>query len=363
MAGTTASVVGRALANLLRLADADLKDAELLSSGRHPGNAPALLQLVTERLVSAVLATEHGWPLADLRIDFSRIPSENPLRAAIANLAAAGGHRLPPTISDDGSLPTLPDGQELRANILTARTVLKNLAATFEVDLSGAGLAGKISPARLAVVPKANPEKKKAAVRPAPTSKPEQPTPVLVPLKPTRQRTAPQAAPPVKPPSNAGDALSRPIRFSVPKSVPAPVPERHEVEGRASIEVREGAASMASTPFWTLMDKWNIPDQAALDLIGHPGGLTKKNTRPRFKLVGEEAVLLRSFQEIDAALRPLGLEPKTWLHQPIAAAPFDGATPAAYLTSRRKQGVQDVQRFILQHGLRLSMSNSQGRTG
>ncbi len=50
------------MANLLRLADSDLKDAELLSLGRKPGNAPALARLGIERLVGAVVATETGWP-------------------------------------------------------------------------------------------------------------------------------------------------------------------------------------------------------------------------------------------------------------------------------------------------------------
>ena len=167
--------------------------------------------------------------------------------------------------------------------------------------------------------------------------------------------------PPAKSSRDDVGATSASTRFVLPKLAPAPVLEPHEVEGRASIEVKQGTGSVASTPFWTLMDLWNIPDQAALDLIGHPGGLTKKGTRPRFRLAGEEAALLKSFQEIDAALRPLGLEPKTWLHQPIKAAPFDGATPAAYLQDRRKKGIQDILRFILQHGLRLSMSNGERR--
>ena len=348
------------MANLLRLADADLKDAELLSSGRHPGNAPALLQLVSERLLHAVLATEHGWPLADPKPEPSRIPSENPMREAISSLVSAGQSSRSPAVSEDGSLPAPPDAQELRANVLAARAMLKKLAATFEVDLFGVGIAGKISPARPAFVPKPKPAPKaaKVAAKPEPKPKPEQPTPALVPIRPIRQKAVPRAAASAESPSN--DVETRPLKIlpSVPKSIPAP--DMHEVEGRASVEVKQEPTSMASTPFWTLMDRWSMSDLAALDLIGHPGGLTKKGTRPRFKLVGEEAALLRSFQEIDSALRPLGLEPKIWLHQPVAAAPFNGATPAVYLTRWRKQGVQDTLRFILQHGLRLSMSNNQG---
>ena len=321
------SAVSRAVASLLRLADADLSDAELLSSGRHPGNAPALLQLASEHLVGAVLATEHGWPLADARTNLSRIPDKNPLKQALVDVVSATRNSAPPAVSEDGGPPASPDTQRLHTNIHAARAVLKSLAAAFEVDLFGDGVAGKVGPMRPVAVP-----------APKPAAKPKQPAPVVVPLRPVKQRA----------------------RVVLPAEPPKPVPavEPHEVEGRAAIEVKQGSSSMASTPFWALMDRWNIPDQAALDLIGHPGGLTKKGTRPRFKLAGEEAALLRSFQEIDAARGLLGLEPKTWLHQPIKAAPFDGATPADYLSSRRKQGVQDTLRFILQHGLRLSMSNS-----
>ena len=313
------------MASLLRLADAGLRDAELLSSGRRPDNAPALLQLAADQLVRAVLTTEHGWPLRGSGADPALIPGENPLREAVAKLAAACRTGGPPAVADTGDLPAPPEAQELHANILAARAVLKNLAATFEVDLFGAGVAGRIAPVRPVVA---------------------QPVPAPGPAKPVRPKAAP-AEPPV----------SRPTRIAVPQVSATPAPEPHEVEGRAAMALKQASASMASTPFWTLMDRWNIPDQAALDLIGHPGGLTKKGGRPRFKLVGEEAALLRSFQEIDAALRPLGLDPTVWLHRAIKAAPFAGATPAAYLTSRRMQGVQDTLRFILQHGLRLSMSS------
>ena len=348
--GQTASVVGRAVANLLRLADADLKDAELLSSGRHPGNAPALLQLASTRLSHALLATEHGWPLAGHGADLTLVPVENPLKQAVANLVGAGGNGDPPTVADDGSLTTLPDAQALRTSILAARAVLKTLAATFEVDLFGTGAAGRTGPVRPAAVPEPVAE----AAHPEPKPLPQKPVQAR---SPSQRAAVPPVAPPAEPPKSGGAFHPR-FPLSVPKTVSAPVPPSHAVDGRASIEVKQAPASVASTPFWTLMERWHMPDQAALDLIGHGGGLTKKGTRPRFKLVGEEAALLKGFQEIDAALPPLGLAPETWLHQPIKVAPFDGATPALYLTRCRKQGVQDVLRFILQNGLRLSMANN-----
>ena len=345
--GRTASVVSRAVASLLRLADADLRDAEKLSSGRYPGNAPALLKLATERLVHTVLATEHGWPRAEDATDLGLIPAENPFREALSNLVTASQDAGPPRISDDGHLPTpTADLPGLRVNILASRAMLKNLAGTFEVDLSGDGIAHRIAPVRPVVVP---------------VPKQAKPAPALVPSRAVRPNAIPPAAAPAGPVRSDRTAAPRPARIAVAKPVAPPRPEPHEVEGRAAIELKQGSASMTSTPFWSLMERWNIPDQAALDMIGHPGGMTKRGTRPRFKLVGQEAALLRSFQEIDAALGLLGFEPNAWLHQPIAAAPFDGASPAATLSSPGKQRVQDTLRYILQQGLRLSMANSGGK--
>jgi hypothetical protein len=276
----TKLAVNRAVANLLRIAEADLKDAELLSSGRNPGNAPALLHLAVDRLVQAVIATERGWPVgSDGRDDLDLVPDENPLRPMLASATRSGSSSGPPAVQKDGSAPVLPDRQKLREGILAAKALLKNLAARFEVDLFGGGIAGRATP---------------------------------IPPEPAPTKSAPN--------------------------------------------------STASTSFWLLMDRWSIPDIPALELIGHLGGLTKKGTRPRFRLVGEEVDMLRGLQEIDAALVPLQLDPRDWLDQPLKAEPFGGATPMVYLTRTRLKGIRDTIRYILQNGLELSMSAS-GKSG
>ncbi len=104
------------------------------------------------------------------------------------------------------------------------------------------------------------------------------------------------------------------------------------------------------------MDRWGVPDVESLGLLGHQGGLTKNGTRPRFKLVRDEVEMMQSLQEIDAALVPLQLDPRRWLNQPIKAPPFSGATPIAHLRQSRATGVREILRFVLQQGLRLSMS-------
>ncbi len=66
--------------------------------------------------------------------------------------------------------------------------------------------------------------------------------------------------------------------------------------------------------------------------------------------------MLAGLQEIDAALVPLKLEPAKWVHDPAGEAPFGGATPLAYMTRERMPGVREALRFILRHGLRMSMT-------
>ena len=106
------------------------------------------------------------------------------------------------------------------------------------------------------------------------------------------------------------------------------------------------------------MDRWAIPDLPALRLIGHSGGLSKKGTRPRFKLAGEEADMAKLLFEIDQAISNLGLDPKAWVNKPIKIAPFEGGTPLSYLSRNRLQGTQQVSRYILKNGLKLSMGGS-----
>jgi hypothetical protein len=54
----------------------------------------------------------------------------------------------------------------------------------------------------------------------------------------------------------------------------------------------------------------------------------------------------------------LGLTAVWRLNRPIKGAPFGGATPMAYLTDQKLAGVRNTMRFILQQGLKLSMSAS-----
>jgi hypothetical protein len=99
------------------------------------------------------------------------------------------------------------------------------------------------------------------------------------------------------------------------------------------------------------MDQWKVPDLAALELIGHPGGLTKQRTRPRFRVKGEEAKLFSLLLEIDDSLKPFGVAPDDWLRKPIAEEPFRGATPLEHIARHHQDGAQAVIRRIMQVSL------------
>ena len=345
-----ASAVKNAVGTLLRLANLDLKDASLLSSGRSAANAPALVRLALDRLALAVISTERGWPLPSADPDLSAIPDANPLKATLTEIAKAQpSPQVFPAVGQDGEAEPVPDRDAIRAAILATSALLKDLASQFDVDLLGEGPAGRASPAR-----------------PEPVLSPPLPSPPPKPAGSSRQEAAAESIPAatkprVDAPAPAERKAKRPaIVTSVPEPTQAAtqINKPHEVAGRSPVDLTPAANSTASTVFWALMDEWHVEDIQALALIGHPGGLTKKGTRPRFKLVGDEVTMFRGLKEIASALTSLQLEPRAWLNQPIKGAPFGGATPMAYLTDQKLAGVRKTMRFILQQGLKLSMSAS-----
>ena len=103
------------------------------------------------------------------------------------------------------------------------------------------------------------------------------------------------------------------------------------------------------------MDRWGIADLDALALLGHTGGLTKKGTRPRFKLTDAESDMFVHLRNVDGALSTLGLDPREWLTKPIAAPPFSGSTPIALMMQDHVAGARALSRYILRQGLRLSL--------
>jgi hypothetical protein len=64
----------------------------------------------------------------------------------------------------------------------------------------------------------------------------------------------------------------------------------------------------SSATFWLLMQRWHVPDEQALKLIGFEG-----KPRRRFKFTPEQARTLSVLQAIDSALELAEMD-RGWLH-------------------------------------------------
>ena len=339
---------GWAVATLLRLADVDLRDASVLEAGRNPGNVPMLAGQAVSRMVQAVGATEVGWPFKTGDGDLGEVSNQNPLKRQLDSLKQCSPCTSPPVPLKSGQAPPAPDRARLHEQLLAARTLLKDLADRLQVDLHGTGPAGNVVPLRPEPPPppqKPNPPKPKRVA-------PKTPTPDRAETsKPNRTAVAALPAPAPK-----ADRVPTPVVLAEqPKQADArSTAERHALEGPSTIQPRARPASVSSAVFWSLMDRWEVPDTEALRLVGHPGGLTKKGTRPRFRLEGDEVEAFLGLQEIDTAVDALKLRPSAWLRQPIKEQPFGGSVPLAFLVREALPGIRVVLRFLLQSGLRMS---------
>lgn len=108
---------------------------------------------------------------------------------------------------------------------------------------------------------------------------------------------------------------------------------------------------MTTKAFWPLMDRWGIPDEKALRLLGHEGGLTRTGGRPRFTLTAEEVRRLDYLREIGTALELMFGEAGPWLQQPASALPFRGQAPLDYMISRGLPGLAEAHRFLARWGM------------
>ncbi len=116
------------------------------------------------------------------------------------------------------------------------------------------------------------------------------------------------------------------------------------------------AGGVPSTAFWTLMDRWQVPDREALALIGHPGGLTRKGTRPRFRLGGEEAARYAALERLDAALATRGIDPACWVSTPGGGQVPRGEAPLAVLTRDGEAGARRLLHLLNRQGLAAALA-------
>jgi hypothetical protein len=65
----------------------------------------------------------------------------------------------------------------------------------------------------------------------------------------------------------------------------------------------------SSVTFWDLMDRWDVSDDQAMELVGYEGKLPTTNRRPRFRLSTEQARIVATLLEVASALATAGLDP------------------------------------------------------
>ena len=102
---------------------------------------------------------------------------------------------------------------------------------------------------------------------------------------------------------------------------------------------------MNSRTFWDAVDRLQIPDAAALDLIGYPGKIGTSAKRPRFRLMTRQARLAAYLPEIEAALEAAGQAP-AWLRRRNRAAPFSGRAPVDLMAEKDGEGAAEVLLFL-----------------
>lgn len=164
-------------------------------------------------------------------------------------------------------------------------------------------------------------------------------------------RPQPKPAPKAAPDARPAAARSRPGPGAGPADATAlGSSPRGEDPGHAGT-----SAGVASAAFWTLMDRWRVPDGDALALIGHAGGLTRKGGRPRFRLRGAEAERYAVLRALDGALDGLELDPPRWLATPQRPAPFGGATPLDLLR-RDPEAARRLLRALRRQGLAATLA-------
>ena len=71
------------------------------------------------------------------------------------------------------------------------------------------------------------------------------------------------------------------------------------------------------------MDRWDVSNDQALELVGYEGKLPTAERRPHFRLSTEQARVVATLLEVDNALAAAGLDP-AWLQ---ASGPERGRGP------------------------------------
>jgi hypothetical protein len=104
----------------------------------------------------------------------------------------------------------------------------------------------------------------------------------------------------------------------------------------------------SSATIWDLMDRWDVADDQALELVRYEGKLPTAGRRPRFRLSTEQAGLMVTLLEVDRALATAGLDP-SWLHK------RSGTGTRSPLDLMRAGAMDEVLRSLTQAALLASV--------
>lgn len=387
-----------AVANLLRVAKSALDAAQTILERGNGRNAAILAEQAFTYVLRALAASEHGWPLEETKAGLAAVPETNPFRREIAELDAFFSRGLAPSVQTDGRLSPEPNDRCLAQALSRTAGIVEAVSKTFDIDLAGTRPAGHV----VAIRPEPDPPPRELPAPeppvPAPAARPEatEPGPLaaVTPRKPKapkrelvekakRPPAIRKQAPSIEPALPSRHAVIAEVRPAKPRPEPerksqaesaaAHRPKRNPMlsqsktagpdmtDTRSTTEPRPVAPrapvrqvpDVSSAAFWSLIDRWKLGDLEALDLIRHPGGLTKKGTRPRFRVVGPEAELFSYLREIETALKTLGTNSADWIRQPIKEDPFKGRTPLAHIAHGGVAGARDIVRKIMATGLQL----------
>jgi hypothetical protein len=106
--------------------------------------------------------------------------------------------------------------------------------------------------------------------------------------------------------------------------------------------------------FWGLVDRLQLPDAEALELISYPEKIGPSGKRPRFRLSTRQTHLASYLPEIEAALQAIGEAPG-WLVRRNRSVPFRGRAPVKRVAERDGEGMDDVLQFLNRAALRRSL--------
>ncbi|RYJ02650.1 MAG: hypothetical protein EON47_06820, partial [Acetobacteraceae bacterium] len=134
----------RAIANLLRLANAGLRDAGVLMKSGSLRNAAMSASSAVSCMAAATVTPERGLPADPSKAEPGALDESNPVKARLEELA--GDFHQDRGLLPDGRLPKAPDAPALRDQIERAVALLDCLSKHFEVDLGREELAGAVSP-------------------------------------------------------------------------------------------------------------------------------------------------------------------------------------------------------------------------